>query len=415
MAGQGSEDPTWHLIFFMGVLCLLIYLIWYFFQADILQIVRYVRMAEIWILALVDKDARACLNWVQTAPVGNAVPTPEVYEAAMRCYGADALRKLPPAEAIKYYNITPSSLSVMTSIITPYMRWLGIIVCGAIGIYSLFFSRRNKFKTRYTLESFIKVQSRVWPVIAPIVNFIPTRTSARIPGQTVPDKLPPFAEALSPEEWLSWHRIPITNGIPDRDRVRSALQQQLGPRWNGVERQPPYFQALFVATALMGALKREESEALFGQLAKCWTPEKGLVMDKKTAEQVKKLIRNPEICGKAVEIANRYAYRTTAMLGVLKWARFQGGVLAPAMFLWLRAVDRNLWYPLNNLGRRSFHTEGAGAMAHFMAEEAAGKPLPIPRIDTAIVTINQFLAANPNTKIPSREEPGAIEHQTRKT
>ena len=69
----------------------------------------------------------------------------------------------------------------------------------------------------------------------------------------------------------------------------------------------------------------------------------------------------------------------------------------------MRGADRALWYPLNNLGRRAFHSEGAGAMAHFMAEEAAQKPLPMPRLDTAIVTINQYLAQTA-AKIPPREE-----------
>jgi intracellular multiplication protein IcmP len=77
-----------------------------------------------------------------------------------------------------------------------------------------------------------------------------------------------------------------------------------------------------------------------------------------------------------------------------------GGVLAPAQFLWLRGVDRNLWYALNNLGRRSFHSEGMGAMAHFMAEQAAKKPLPIPRVDTAIITLNQFLSDPEKRSIP---------------
>ena len=30
-------------------------------------------------------------------------------------------------------------------------------------------------------------------------------------------------------------------------------------------------------------------------------------------------------------------------------------------------------------------------MAHFMAEQAAQKPLPIPRVETAIVTLNTYL------------------------
>ena len=39
-------------------------------------------------------------------------------------------------------------------------------------------------------------------------------------------------------------------------------------------------------------------------------------------------------------------------------------------------------------------------MAHYMAEQAAKKPLPIPRIDTAIVTLNQFLSDSEKRSIP---------------
>ena len=79
-----------------------------------------------------------------------------------------------------------------------------------------------------------------------------------------------------------------------------------------------------------------------------------------------------------------------------------GGVLAPAAFLWLRGEERALWYPLNNQGRRSYHAEAAGAMAHFMAELAAKKPLPIPRVETALITINQYLANN-QVQVPPRQ------------
>jgi hypothetical protein len=39
-------------------------------------------------------------------------------------------------------------------------------------------------------------------------------------------------------------------------------------------------------------------------------------------------------------------------------------------------------------------------MAHFMAEQAAKKPLPIPRVDTAIITLNQFLSDPEKRSIP---------------
>jgi intracellular multiplication protein IcmP len=293
------------------------------------------------------------------------------------------------------------ALGAMTTL---YYRWPAALLLAGIGLYTLFFSPHNKFRTKHTLESFINTQAKMWPVISPIVKFNPSN-SGRILGGEVPDKLPMFAEPLSPEEWISWNRIPVVNGIPDRDATRRAFIQQLGPRWTGMDSAPPHIKGLIAAFAIKGAQKREESDDLLGRLALAWSPEKGLRMDAALTSDVAKILRDPELGGKTVHITDQHAWRTTAMLGLLRWARAQGGVLAPAQFVWLRAEDRALWYPLNNLGRRSFHSEGAGAMAHFMAEQAAQKPLPIPRVDTAYATLHTYLhdENRPSVPIPPRE------------
>lgn len=408
MSGQSSEDPAWVLLLFIAVFLGILWAIWYFFQSELMEAVRYVRIVELWVISFFDKQLEPCYQWLRVAEGGQNLPTPAALKEAYACFGEGNLRPLTTAEKLRYVNISTTSLGVISELIAKYVRWPAAALCAGIGYYAMFISPRNKFKTRYNLESFIATQAKVWPVISPIVNFSPTKHSARAPGTVVPNKLPMFAEALSPEEWVSFHRVPVTNGIPEREMVRRAFLRQLGPRWRGVNDLPPHIMALFAAFALKGAQKREESDEFLGRLALSWSPEKGFNMDQKLALEVKRIVNDPELGGKALAIANQHAYRTTAMLGVLKWARFMGGVLASAQFLWLRGEDRGLWYPLNNLGRRSFHTEGSGAIAHFMAEQAAKKPLPIPRIDTAIVTLNQYLAANP-VNIPPREEPGTIE------
>lgn len=407
MAGQSNEDPTMHLVVYVAVFLGIGWLIWSLFKVEILQFLRYFRLAELWFIGLFDSGARACFNWLKVAQVGNAAPSLEAIQAATACYGKGNLTQMSPSEAIQYYNVSSESISVMKLLANRFFRWLTVLTCIAVGVYATYFTPRSKFKTRHTLESLIKIQAKMWPVITPIVNFIPTRSSARIPGDQIPDKLPVFAEALSPEEWVSWHRIPVVNGIPDREMARRAFTQQLGVPWKGTTKNmPPHFLALFAAFALRGVQKREESDDLLGRLALCWTPEGGLVMPLKLSVEVRRIANDPAIGGVALDVASHYAFATTALLGILKWARFAGGVLAPAQFLWLRGVDRNLWYPLNNLGRRAFLSEGAGALAHFMAEETAKKPLPIPRVDTAIVALNQYMAAA-SPKIPSREEPRA--------
>jgi intracellular multiplication protein IcmP len=403
MSGKAEEDPTWHLLFVFVFVFGAGWLVWHFFKAPLLEAMRYVRFAELSVIGLFNERAAACASWIWSANVGEGIPSVAVAGKAANCFGRDELLRLPPQASTMFYNITPTSLGYVTKyLVAPYMRWFAVAVLAAAAIFAMFFTKRNKFKTRYNLENFIKIQAKMWPVISPIVNFNPTKHSARAPGEPIPDKLPTFAEAMSPEEWLSFHRIPVTNGIPDREMVRRAFLLQLGPRWQGAESLPPHMLCLFAAFALRGAQKREECEDLLGRIALCWSQENGLILTPQILEEVRSIARNPEVGGKASEYASKHAYRTTALLGVLRWARFMGGVLAPAQFLWLRGEDRNLWYPMNNLGRRSFHTEGSGAMAHFMAEQAAKKPLVMPRLETAIVALNQYLA-DTGAKIPPRE------------
>ena len=78
-----------------------------------------------------------------------------------------------------------------------------------------------------------------------------------------------------------------------------------------------------------------------------------------------------------------HAYTATVLLRLLAEAR-EGGVLPPALFTWLKGVDRPLWYALNSLGRRMPFVEAAGALAHYRAERAAGFAMPAPRIDAAM-------------------------------
>ena len=78
----------------------------------------------------------------------------------------------------------------------------------------------------------------------------------------------------------------------------------------------------------------------------------------------------------------------------------EGGVLAPAQFVWLRAHDRALWYPLNNLGRQTLHMEAMGATAHYKAEKLAQRPIPRPKVVDAVKSLVEFMASNRIRALP---------------
>jgi len=408
MAGNSSDDPTWLLFFLIAIFVGVCWVVWLFFGPQLMEMIRYIRLVELAIVSPIDSHAAACLPWLWHVPNREVMPSQVVYDATMRCFGGSEIRSLPLATKMNYYHLTPDSLGFISRLAGDYLRWVLLAVCGYYSYYALFVSKRNAFKIRHNLESFIKVQSEMWPVIAPIKNFNPSKHSARILGQEVPDRIPLFAEPFAPEEWLSFYRVPVVNGVPDRECVRRAFCLQLGPRWTGFDALPPYIQGLVAAYALKGVQKREESDNFLGRLSTYWSAEGGFKPSAEMMAEIKSILKDPAVGGKALAVADRHAYRTTALLGLLKWARFMGGVLAAAQFLWLRGVDRELWYSLNNQGRRSFHTEGAGAIAHFMAEEHAGKALPIPRMDTAIVTLNIYMGGDTPVQVPPREEPAKV-------
>jgi intracellular multiplication protein IcmP len=401
MGAQGNqEEPAIMLVLVLVFLAVLAWLIWYgtgdFWNE---YFFRWLRFGEIWVLNLFTHQYGACLDWLRAAPNAAGSPTPQVAALTEACFGGAFLGALPREELASYYRLSSTSLMALGAGAMTYYRWPIAAVLVWAGLRTALFSPRNEFYIKHTLETLIATQAKMWPIISPIVKFNPSK-SGRILGETVPDKLPLFAEALSPEEWISWNRIPLTNGIPDRDAVRRAFIHQLGPRWNSLAALPLPMKALMAAFALKGAQKRDESDELLGRLALSWSPEKGFRPSSEMVSEIEKILRDPELGGKIARVADQYAWRTTALLGALAWARNQGGVLAPAQFLWLRAEDRALWYPLNNLGRRAFHSEGAGAMAHYMAEVAAKKPLPIPRVDTAVVTLNTYLHDPDRRTIP---------------
>jgi intracellular multiplication protein IcmP len=91
----------------------------------------------------------------------------------------------------------------------------------------------------------------------------------------------------------------------------------------------------------------------------------------------------------------------------LTTAREEGGVLAPAQFVWLRAHDRTLWYPLNNLGRQSLHMEAIGAMAHYKAEKLVSRPIPRPKVEDAVKSTKEYIESTKARTLPQLNYSGS--------
>tara|TARA_B100001750_G_C15510066_1_gene603003 strand:- start:512 stop:1768 length:1257 start_codon:yes stop_codon:yes gene_type:complete len=381
--GGDSNDGLWMLFFIFAFLGGALFAIWFFFTPQVLQGYLWLRQGEMALASLwTDNDYTV------------EVITPRGVQPMTFAEARNLVNTATPDQLENHPNLLNIMHATSLAAMKPMRYFFGPLFL-LMGIYALFYGPTSHNRRKYNLQSLIQAQAQSFPAIAPIVNFNPlTDTKHRPPGALVPAQLPLFAEALSPEEWAAFHKIPMPDGKVDRDAADEAFALQLGEKWRGPQKLKPYMQVLLAAFALKAARKRLESDQMMGQLAQCWSHNGGLKLDGSLVSKARKILKNKDISGETLSRCNHHAYVTTALLGALDLARSEGGVLAPAQFLWLRGQDRTLWYPLNNLGRQSFHAEAMGAMSHYRAEKQVQRPIPKPMLNDAYDVISAYLEDN---------------------
>lgn len=385
MQGQQGGDTLYESGIGWGIMlvvfAVLIWLFWLFFDDQIRDMIRWIRYAEMWLLSwFLDSDYTVTHR-------GSEIPFHEAFKI------------VPKLERGK---MEYDELALFNSLAMQPLKDFFVGIMGAGALWCMFLGPGTQYRKRMTLEDLIERQSRVFPVTTPFVKFNPAKQAPRPPGSPVPAELPPFAEALGPEEWLAYSNVQVPDGKIDEESARRAFRAQLGKPWRGAKNLEPYKQILLAAFCLKAARKRVQSDDMLGRLARCWSGTDGLKLGKdgKLLKEARKILADKNIAGGTLAQANRHAYETTALLRALQYAREEGGVLAPAMFVWLRAYDRTLWYPLNNIGRQSFHMEALGAMSHFKAEKLTQRPIPVPKLDHALETIQEYMSSLKARPIP---------------
>lgn len=380
---NNQKSPYEDVILFVIVIGLIFgigYMIWRTYHNELKSALRWVRVYELKIVQMIEGD-----------DVGIRHP---MYGVQLASTWENSLPKATPQQLTKDAFIVSTQLGVL-----PLRNWI-IGLLGVMMLYAVFRGPQSRYRRRMTLEILMGEQSKNFPTITPFLKFNPLKLKVRIPGDPVPADLPLFAEALTPEEWVAYHEIPMTGKKLEFGKAFQALYKQLGERWKGPLKLPIHAQGIYAACALKHIRKRDECDDLLNQLAMAWTPEKGFRPSPKLRSRIRSVIKDKNIGGKLLPYTNRHAYEATALLRALQRAREEGGILAPAQFVWLRGHDRALWYPLNNLGRKAYHAEATGAMTHFTHELVAGQRIPMPRFDETIKVLEEYVNGPASRGIP---------------
>lgn len=275
-----------------------------------------------------------------------------------------------------------SGIANVSTAVGNYLRYpiAAILVILAVVVYRA--NLAEKFKRVFNMQRLRVAEQKDWPQITPIYKL-------DLVKQDINEG--PWAMAMPPLNFAKKYNlmkiekennktnISLLNGSAHR-----VFALQLGANWNGAERLPIYTQALFAICAARANRDRDGSNKLLKQIGA--SSESGKLDFTGTQELLAKHVNTKLV----QRVVSRHAYVLTVMASMLELARTDG-VLASAEFLWLKPVDRKLWYMLNSVGRQTAPTEIAGAFAHWLVERKMGGALKVPMVDEAVMALDAAL------------------------
>ncbi len=295
-----------------------------------------------------------------------------------------------------YLSITPvntvdfKTLSDVGNQVGDYLQFPIIIVLLLLAGVLFFRSSEGRYDETYTMSSFVHKEIQNWPQSSPVLDL-------DLVHQDIDEG--PWAMALTPMAFAKKYHLltaPVQKYSEDRlksemkfsvtlkpDRSKQIFMLQLGKLWQGSSALTPPARALFASFLARGSKDLESAELLeqFSRSSRS---------GKLDFSGVDRLIAKYETLPIVQKIINRHAYELTVMASMLEFARTDG-VLSSAEFLWLKPVDRRLWFVLNTAGRRVAVPEVAGVYAHWIAEKKLQRALKMPMIDSAIVALDMAI------------------------
>jgi hypothetical protein len=313
-------------------------------------------------------------------------------------------------------------LTVIISKTSSYLRWPFSLLLGFLA-YRAINSGLDSWNRKLSLSRLMENNVKEYPLIAPAVH---------LDILSMPQDRGPWRIAEDSINWAVKHKLLIREYKKDKfkrvtskdlrtifehngalkhrrdrayDNTGVALDKalahkeyvaQLGAKLVPLHEMPNYLRGLAAAFIVYGSGQRDRAYDLLGQMSLSYSSPDDYKYKLNT-------VRSWTIdIGDADEILDEFSeeiekatsghniYTSTWIVELLDFAR-RKGELAPSRFIWLRPINRTLWYALNQLGGRMPHFEASAVWSHMDAERVLGEAISSPEIKASIVSLEYEL------------------------
>jgi intracellular multiplication protein IcmP len=363
--GQGQGDHTSNFFWTIGLVVAAGVIFWWVDSRYVVIPVFWLRVHEIDLLRLIYNAWTPVANFLHITP-------PDLQKlGAIQQY----MQKTNPGD------VTWKIFSAINADLGEWMRYpvmiILLVIAGFVGMHVT-----GQFHHDYNMKTLRAVGQEVWPQITPIISLDLVKEDI--------DK-GPWAMSKPPLEFCREHDL-LSVKIISMKKVYFLKQKpsyrlfalQLGPMWKGIDYLPIHIKAIAVICLARATGQRPIAKKLLSQIAASAASGK---LDFTGVSDHLKTFRDHKII---LWLEKRHAYMTSLMASLLEIGR-SDGVLASAEFLWLKPLDRRMWFMLNNVGRRTAFVEVAGAYSHWKAEQKVGRALKTPMVKGAVDALDETL------------------------
>jgi len=393
---QGAEKNAYYIFWLLVLISMAAGIIWYYFHDQFKWFFLKVRVLEFQLIYFFLKILPEQLPWF-----GHLLP--------------DALGSA-KAYLTVAKNLTTDTLSLdlagaLSNAAGSYLRYPVALYLLFLCAYVFKTNVHMRLKKKFTMRSLALQEQMNWPQIKIV-------TQTDLVEQDL--ETGPWAMAMTPLQFAKKNKL-ITILLVDsgekrfakmqtpeytirlnKARAERAFSAQLGRPLLGVEQMLPHRKALFAALAGRACRDGKTAAALLIKLAN--SAADGALdcrgVDALSAQYLKN--------SKVKALFRAHAYEFTLFISLLLLAR-EDGVVASADFLWVKPIDRRLWYVINNVGRQTPAVEVGGIFNHWYYEVGMKRALSTPKVEGAVEALD--VALSEVMYMPSDEEKAEILQQ----
>lgn len=226
-----------------------------------------------------------------------------------------------------------------------------MVAPGLFGIFRAWRDPRLKLKQRYTAQTLLNSQAQVFPATTPIIHL--DLNNVEVPG---------WEPSIPPYEFAKKHGL-VENRKLDFAKAEAVFKSQIGPRFS-IATIRPHEMALAAIFTTRLAKDIDSSQKLLDDLSRSCAGGKQPDFSLATP------LFNKNFRPQSRPFRKVHFYTRTLLCSLFEATKGRG-VISPSFFLWLKPIDRTLWYTLNRIGSQVPYCEGAGVWNHWKAEQTA--------------------------------------------